>query len=527
MRRARPAQDALLAIAREDPSTTLATVRRLEMPARHEVRAADVQARRLGAVLALAHERDLRDFASFLLLEQLGPRTLQSLALVAEVVHGTPTRFEDPARFSFAHGGKDGHPFPVPLRVYDESIAVLRKALDAARLGHTDKLDGMARLDAFTRGIERRHDPHADVDATIAHERAISPGSGRPYRARRPSGASPAGHIRTRPALAVPEVAAAAALVLRLLELSAEVHMDSPRQVADGVWMLRTFLVNVFFVRLDDGWMLVDAGMARSAPAIRRAATELFGSVPPRAIVLTHGHFDHVGALPRLLDAWDVPLYAHSFELPHLTGRLPYPPADPTVGGGLVAWSSFLFPRGPSNFGSRLLALPKDGRVPVAPDWVALHTPGHTAGHISLFRVADGVVIAGDAVTTTQQESLISVATQRLELNGPPAYFTIDWDAARWSVQRLAATRVETLLSGHGQPMTGESMRRDLRDLAERFDERARPRRGRYVEYDAGEAAFERRWLRPLTAALLAAAGSALVFRFLSDAGRTRLSRAH
>jgi hypothetical protein len=176
--RARPAQDALLTIAREDPAATLATVRRLEMPARHDVRAPDVQARRLGAVLALAHERDLRDFASFLLLEQLGPRTLQSLALVAEVVHGTPTRFEDPARFSFAHGGKDGHPFPVPLRVYDESIAVLRKALDAARLGHTDKLDGMARLDAFTRGIERRRDPHADVDATIARERAISPALG-------------------------------------------------------------------------------------------------------------------------------------------------------------------------------------------------------------------------------------------------------------------------------------------------------------------------------------------------------------
>jgi uncharacterized protein len=176
--RARPAQDALLAIAQDDPATTLATVRRLEMPTRHEVRAPDVQARRLGAVLALAHERDLRDFASFLLLEQLGPRTLQSLALVAEVVHGTPTRFDDPARFSFAHGGKDGHPFPVPLRVYDESIAVLKKALDAAKLGHPEKLDGMARLDAFTRAIERRRDPHADVDATIAHERAISPALG-------------------------------------------------------------------------------------------------------------------------------------------------------------------------------------------------------------------------------------------------------------------------------------------------------------------------------------------------------------
>jgi len=303
--------------------------------------------------------------------------------------------------------------------------------------------------------------------------------------------------------------------------------MDSPRPVADGVWMLRTILVNVFFVRLDDGWMLVDAGIARSAPAIRRAAGELFGSTPPRAIVLTHGHFDHVGALPRLLEDWDVPVYVHPFELPYLTGRLPYPPPDPTVGGGLVAWSSFLFPRGPNNFGSRLMALPPDGRVPVAPDWVALHTPGHTAGHVSLFRGADGVIIAGDAVTTTQHESLISVATQRLELNGPPAYSTTDWDAARWSVQRLAATRVETLLSGHGQPMNGDAMRRDLRDLAERFDERARPRRGRYVEHDAGEAAFERRWLRPLTAVLLAAVGSALVVRFLSDGGRLRLSRAH
>jgi hypothetical protein len=176
--RARPAQDALLAITRGDPAKTLADVRRLEMPAHHDVRSSDVNARRLGAVLALAHERDLRDFASFLLLEQLGPRTLQSLALIAEVVHGTPTRFEDPARFSFAHGGKDGHPFPVPLRIYDESIAVLRRALDAAKLGHSDKLHGLSRLDAFTRSIERRRLPEADVAAAIAHERAISPSLG-------------------------------------------------------------------------------------------------------------------------------------------------------------------------------------------------------------------------------------------------------------------------------------------------------------------------------------------------------------
>ena len=173
-REARPAQDALLAITHEDPARTLGDIRRLTMPRHHDVRAKDVNEKRLGAVLALAHERDLRDFASFLLLEQLGPRTLQSLALVAEVVHGTPTRFDDPARFAFAHGGKDGHPFPVPLKVYDESIAVLRRALDSARLGDTDKLGGFKRLDAFTRAIEARRGPEADVTATIAHERAIS-----------------------------------------------------------------------------------------------------------------------------------------------------------------------------------------------------------------------------------------------------------------------------------------------------------------------------------------------------------------
>ena len=197
-RQARPAQDALLAITHEDPSRTIGEVRaafargasaprhlempprhgemarHLTMPRRHNVRATDVNEKRLGAVLALAHERDLRDFASFLLLEQLGPRTLQSLALVAEVVHGTPTRFNDPARFAFAHGGKDGHPFPVPLRIYDESIAVLRRALDSARLGDNEKLGGFKRLDTFTRAVEARRGPEADVAATIAHERAIS-----------------------------------------------------------------------------------------------------------------------------------------------------------------------------------------------------------------------------------------------------------------------------------------------------------------------------------------------------------------
>lgn len=173
--RARAAQTALLEIARENPERTLREVPRLMMPTHHDVRGKDIDLKRLGAVLAVAYERQLRDFANLLLLENLGPRTLQSLALIAEIVHGTPTRFSDPARFSFAHGGKDGHPFPVPLKTYDESLAVLRRALQQARVGHSEKLDGFGRLDRFTRMVEKQGRPKAKLEAALAHERAISP----------------------------------------------------------------------------------------------------------------------------------------------------------------------------------------------------------------------------------------------------------------------------------------------------------------------------------------------------------------
>jgi hypothetical protein len=186
---ARPAQDALLAIAREHPETTLAEVRRLVLPRHHDVRAHDVDLQRLGAVLAMAYEREFRDFASLLLLENLGPRTLQSLALVAEVVHGAPARFSDPARFSFAHGGKDSHPFPVPVKTYDESIGVLRRALDSARMGDTERLDGFARLERFVRAVEERCAFEADFEALVQHERRISPGlDGRTAKWGRPPG---------------------------------------------------------------------------------------------------------------------------------------------------------------------------------------------------------------------------------------------------------------------------------------------------------------------------------------------------
>jgi uncharacterized protein len=198
-----PAQDALLTIAKTTPERTLEEARRvlrasprstvrqpaplptaprmpqqLAMPFHHDVREENVDVRRLGAVLAVAYDKPLHDFAELLLLEQLGPRTLQSLALIAEVVHGAPTRFSDPARYSFAHGGKDGHPFRVPLRTYDASLDVLRASLDRAAVGDTVKLDGFRRLERFTRAVEARLEPRADFDATLAHERAISPSLG-------------------------------------------------------------------------------------------------------------------------------------------------------------------------------------------------------------------------------------------------------------------------------------------------------------------------------------------------------------
>jgi len=172
--RADRAQTALLEIANDHPDKTLSEARHLQLPSHHDVRAKNVNLKRLGAVLAVAYERGLHNFAELLLLEKLGPRTLQSLALVAEVVHGAPSRFNDPARFSFAHGGKDGHPHPVPLKTYDESLHFLRNTLNAAKVGHTEKLDGFRRLDGFVRNVEKQLKPKADFDALVRHENAIS-----------------------------------------------------------------------------------------------------------------------------------------------------------------------------------------------------------------------------------------------------------------------------------------------------------------------------------------------------------------
>lgn len=253
---------------------------------------------------------------------------------------------------------------------------------------------------------------------------------------------------------------------------------------------LRTVMVNLYFVGPpgagDRGWVLIDAGMAGLADAIALAAERRFGpGSRPGAIVLTHGHFDHVGALEALANRWDAPVYAHPLELPYLTGRSAYQPPDPSVGGGLVAALSWSFPRGPIDLGDRVRPLPADGSVPGLPGWRSVFTPGHTPGHVAFFREGDRALIAGDAVVTTKQESVRAVIAQRRELHGPPTYFTPDWAAAAASVAALAALDPEVLATGHGEPLRGASMRADLRALALDFDRRAVPGRGTYVSAPA------------------------------------------
>jgi glyoxylase-like metal-dependent hydrolase (beta-lactamase superfamily II) len=268
-----------------------------------------------------------------------------------------------------------------------------------------------------------------------------------------------------------------------------------PRNIeatASGIYRLRVAMVNVYFVAVDDGsnaanaWVLVDAGIHFSARMIRRAAEGIFGAgARPRAIVLTHAHFDHVGALRDLAREWDVPIYAHELEMPYITGQAEYPPPDPTVGGGLFSLMSPLYPRGPVDVCPWARALPLEGEVPMLPGWRWIFTPGHSPGHVSFFREGDRALIAGDAFVTTRQESVLSVMTQRKEINGPPAYFTHDWISAAQSVRTLAQLAPSVAATGHGPPVYGQALVDGLRWLADHFEEVAMPSDGRYVRHSA------------------------------------------
>lgn len=257
-------------------------------------------------------------------------------------------------------------------------------------------------------------------------------------------------------------------------------------EVADGVLRVRTLMVNVYIVRTGTSWVLIDAGLRGFDRTIMAAAAEFVRSdAAPDAVVLTHGHFDHVGSLDALLERWRVPVFAHRMERPYLSGESPYPPPDPLVGRGAMALLSRLYPRGPIDIAPHLQLLSEDGTVPSMPEWRWVGTPGHSPGHVSLFRERDRTLIAGDAVVTTKQESLVAVAAQRPEMHGPPAYFTHNWRLAAKSVRLLAALQPEVLATGHGVIMRGSVMRGKLNLLAETFEQTEAPPYGRYAHEPA------------------------------------------
>lgn len=260
--------------------------------------------------------------------------------------------------------------------------------------------------------------------------------------------------------------------------------------VADNVWGMKDVFVNLYMIKSseNDEWFLIDAGLKTSLPKIKRMAAELFGDKKPQAIVLTHGHFDHVGSLKKLIEEWNVPVYAHYLELPYLTGKSSYPPGDPTVGGGMMALMSGLYPTSPINLGEHVKVLGEDGLIPGFKEWHYIHTPGHAFGHISLFRNNDKVLIAGDAfITTNNASALQALFFQQKKVLPPPPYFTPDWKAAHESIKKISELSPEIVATGHGKPMYGEDMQQQLHSLDKYFYEEFMPHHGRYV-YEAAKA---------------------------------------
>ncbi|HCD9234876.1 TPA: DUF763 domain-containing protein [Elizabethkingia anophelis] len=164
----------ILDISHTDSTKIMQDFARLILPEHHEIRATDVDLKRLGALLYVTREQQPQTFEDLLMLEGVGPRTMQSLALVSEVIHGAPSRFKDPARFSFAHGGKDGHPFPVPVKIYDESIQILQKGIEKSKLGNSDKLNSINKLHQIVLNTEKNFTPNFDIQQVIEEERNIS-----------------------------------------------------------------------------------------------------------------------------------------------------------------------------------------------------------------------------------------------------------------------------------------------------------------------------------------------------------------
>ncbi|MDN3706836.1 DUF763 domain-containing protein [Myroides ceti] len=171
---ARPLKDAMLQIISEEPQKIITEINHLILPGHHEVKPEDVNLKRLGTLLWLAQDQQIEQFEELLLLQGVGPRTLQSLALVSEVIHGSPSRFQDPARFSFAHGGKDGHPFPVPVHVYDDTIETLQNAIQRSKMGNSDKQQAIKSLFQISSRMEENFTPNNNFEQVVEKERSES-----------------------------------------------------------------------------------------------------------------------------------------------------------------------------------------------------------------------------------------------------------------------------------------------------------------------------------------------------------------
>ena len=294
---------------------------------------------------------------------------------------------------------------------------------------------------------------------------------------------------------------------------------------AVGVSRLGVAFVNVYFIDSDDGgWVLVDTGLPAAAAVVQRAAEAKYGpDTRPRCIILTHGHFDHAGNAAVLAKVWDVPIFAHREEMPFLTGVSDYPPQDPSMGGA-IANLSRVFPRSGYDLRPRVRTLLEQARggggaealsgrvpdgsledslsvgkgegdggrgpLPGLPGWEWVHTPGHTPGHVSLWRERDRVLVAGDALATMDLDSYTEQVARHREFHRPPVPFTPDWQATRASVERLAGLRPRTVAAGHGLPITGD----DTADRLAAFEVDV-PEGGRYwpeaAKYDPDRGVVE------------------------------------
>ncbi len=257
-------------------------------------------------------------------------------------------------------------------------------------------------------------------------------------------------------------------------------------EIKPDILVLQFPLVNALLVgdpsKQFGEWVLIGAGMAHTAKEILAETEKRFGKgSAPTAIILSHGHFDHVGAITELTNQWNSTVYAHGLEIPYLTGQGDYPPADPTVSEGLIAEISPTFPNKSINLGNKVKALPKNGGVPGMQGWRWIHTPGHSPGHVSFFRDSDRVLIVGDAFTTLNQNDAESVLSRKKELHGPPAYFTVDWQNAKTSIENLKNLNPAIAISSHGLPMEGEELKHQLNNLLSNFDQTEVPEQGKYV----------------------------------------------